>query len=313
MQFFLTSCLSKLPFSDVEKKRILRPRKPGKETKKTEALCGFEGKELSRKKRRSSKSANNQRKECSICHKLVVNLNRHSKTHGERSKFTCDVCNKDLSSARVLSDHMKRRHGTGEFPHLCSTCGKRFLIHYELEAHMKRHSGEKKVICPECGKSFVANLDLRIHMRTHSSERWECKLCGKFYKSPSLLALHKKAMHEAEGSFECEVCSKPFANRKRFKRHVQQHNKDASHVCSYCGRGFKDMSYLKNHTRTHTGEKPYECHECGKHFRKMGQLSRHSIIHKGLKPHKCSVCEKGFNQLCNMKTHMKTHHSHNIK
>ena len=60
---------------------------------------------------------------------------------------------------------------TGEKPHQCSVCSKRFRDPGTLKIHMRTHTGEKPCKCSVCSKRFRDSGTLKIHMMTHMQER----------------------------------------------------------------------------------------------------------------------------------------------
>jgi len=87
---------------------------------------------------------------------------------------------------------------TGEKPHGCDICGRRFRYSSNLIAHKRCHSQEKPHPCPVCQKrSFGSTSELNRHMLVHSSERpFGCEQCGKSFKRRISLAIHRQS-HKA--------------------------------------------------------------------------------------------------------------------
>ena len=79
--------------------------------------------------------------------------------------------------------------------HIChySGCGKAFVKPYQLQNHLRQHSGEKPFICNwlSCGKRFMSFRVLQQHRHTHTSEKkYVCKVCSKKFKWRSSMMRH---------------------------------------------------------------------------------------------------------------------------
>ncbi|KAK2896099.1 hypothetical protein Q8A73_015587 [Channa argus] len=63
---------------------------------------------------------------------------------------------------------------TGEQPHVCKTCGKRFKNWSKLKRHLVIHTGERPYLCSTCGNRFNEQSKLKRHMIIHTNGR-PCK------------------------------------------------------------------------------------------------------------------------------------------
>lgn len=94
--------------------------------------------------------------------KKVKIENRSKKAKGQTS-YTCDVCNKILSTRESWKAH-KRTH-TGEKPFKCEECGKCFIRKTNLKTHSVVHTKIKKHLCKFCPKAFTQHGSLKIHCK----------------------------------------------------------------------------------------------------------------------------------------------------
>ena len=58
-----------------------------------------------------------------------------------------------------------------KYPHECDTCEKRFRKKYELEVHVRTHTGERPFQCEHCEQSFRALQTLKVHRQIHAPDR----------------------------------------------------------------------------------------------------------------------------------------------
>ncbi|XP_055904265.1 zinc finger protein 180 isoform X2 [Eupeodes corollae] len=131
--------------------------------------------------------------------------------------------------------------------HICEVCGNTYQRRYCLEAHMRRHRGEKPFECEICKKSFALNFQLTRHMRSHTGAR----------------------------PYKCQYCDRTFADRSTNVKHERIHTNERPYKCESCGKAFTYSNVLKVHMMTHTGEKPFTCELCGKRFSQLHHLRAH--------------------------------------
>ena len=60
---------------------------------------------------------------------------------------------------------------TGEKPHLCEFCEKRFARSGDLVKHQRTHTGEKPYSCEFCEIRFTTTSNLTRHRRIHTGEK----------------------------------------------------------------------------------------------------------------------------------------------
>ncbi|XP_051959955.1 putative transcription factor Ovo-like 1 [Xyrauchen texanus] len=118
------------------------------------------------------------------------------------SVFSCHVCQKTLSTARML------------------------------KRHMKCHSETKRYSCDHCGKGFNDNFDLKRHVRTHTGVRpYKCTMCAKAFSQRCSLESHLKKIHDVTQQYAykerrgkmyvCEECGFTAQTQDSLRKHLQ--------------------------------------------------------------------------------------------
>ena len=78
----------------------------------------------------------------------------------------------------------------------CDACERQFATKWNLERHMKVHSGVKECICPVCNKSLSRREYLKVHMLSHANQRdFICPDCGKRFNRKDALKGHLWNVH----------------------------------------------------------------------------------------------------------------------
>ena len=168
----------------------------------------------------------------------------------------CWICQKTLSSRKILNRHIKAHTGEKTFP--CDHCDKVFVTQSERKNHMRLLTMEKSFTCNLCGKGFKQQSSLDYHMATHSNEKpYQCTHCLKYFKRKFSLDVHVRA-HTGESPYQCKHCDEVFTSSRRRQQHTINKHPDTvtkkEYKCTYCSRSFKTSSSLSSHIRRHTGQ-----------------------------------------------------------
>ena len=74
---------------------------------------------------------------------------------------------RDSDSRKTLKIHKKVKNTNNRWLLQCAYCLKCFTKNFDLQQHVRSHTGEKPFHCPICGKGFSQKANLKKHVDTH--------------------------------------------------------------------------------------------------------------------------------------------------
>ena len=131
----------------------------------------------------------------------------------------------------------------------------------------------------------------------NANGRFQCVLCSKDFRSPADIKRHYR-LHTGEKNFKCSICFKAFVSAYNMKNHMATH--EESHTlkifkCSKCEKRFTTEKYLQIHSeRLHENPGAFVCSVCSYSFNRKDNLAIHERKHSGVQPYSCNKCNKSF-------------------
>ncbi|KAK7115247.1 zinc finger protein 341-like isoform X2 [Littorina saxatilis] len=221
----------------------------------------------------------------------------------------------------------------------CQYCDKLFSKNFDLQQHLRAHTGEKPFQCIVCGRAFAQKSNVKKHMATHKV--WPSGTSSTLPKQPPPEEMPEEdqdppAPEEEEGEGEEEeeeeekgvvisVCDQQQTMIKEEpdddKTMDQVGGKDQamkvrvvvdnSYICQYCSQKFKTFFMLKSHMVKHKSEQVYKCvmKKCGHSYKELESFLEHTKTHENEMSYRCHQCNKYFASLYDLGCHQ---YSHNI-
>lgn len=217
----------------------------------------------------------------------------HLKSHESAEKFKCSLCTSSFRTPRTLKSHVTAMH-RGE-PQTCTVCQKVCRNEGALKSHMKFHEFDfsRTYECYQCAKKFQNLAHLKLHFsKRHRIEKevtLVCDVCSKVFSSRAKFRSHVSYHNEQEviergEGFKCNQCEKVFGAEKKLKMHINQVHANQTIICEICSRPLKSINSLKSHIQTvheDLGDQPrVPCLICGNLMKNQRSLEVHLKKHR---------------------------------
>lgn len=121
--------------------------------------------------------------ECKLCDKAFLikrSLQDHMNKHEGVKPYKCpfENCDKMFALNTGVRQHINVMHREKRFT--CTLCQKQLSTKFHLDCHIRSHTGEKPYKCTDCSAAFRLPSTFRKHRRVHTGERpYNCDICKK--------------------------------------------------------------------------------------------------------------------------------------
>ncbi|XP_073462455.1 zinc finger protein 341 [Aquarana catesbeiana] len=253
-----------------------------------------------------------------------------SKTTSSCSPCT-DLSGSNMGSVEATVPNKTRRpksdnsspNGKLKTPKLkCTFCDKAFGKNFDLQQHIRSHTGEKPFQCIVCGRAFAQKSNVKKHMQTHKVWPKVPSTAGS-QGSMTLQVVPLNTSQSEEESAENGAVSNqvPVENAPSQDLDTVQGGScdgteakqvvviDSSYHCQFCPSKFTSYFQLKSHMTQHKQEQVYKCvvKGCTHTCQKLEQFLEHIKTHQEEMTYRCHICNKDFSSLYEMGVHQYSH------
>ncbi|XP_042868948.1 zinc finger protein 341-like isoform X3 [Penaeus japonicus] len=203
--------------------------------------------------------------------------------------------------------------------HKCPFCGKEFSKNFDLQQHIRSHTGEKPFQCIVCGRAFTQKSNVKKHMATHRV--WPAgSLSDTLPKDPIKKLMMSTNIDNGiqnfhQGASVSDVQVSPqvgqtmmdlLEERTVLKEEVLV---DDSYVCQFCGHALGSYVELRTHMKLHAHQKVYKCIQknCDLAFDDLDSFLDHIRTHDRDLQYRCHTCSKVFSSLKTLGLHQYEH------
>uniref|UniRef100_G3UGS2 Zinc finger protein 341 n=1 Tax=Loxodonta africana TaxID=9785 RepID=G3UGS2_LOXAF len=202
----------------------------------------------------------------------------------------------------------------------CSYCDKSFTKNFDLQQHIRSHTGEKPFQCIACGRAFAQKSNVKKHMQTHKV--WPPGRSGGTVSRNSVtvqvMALNPNRQEDEESTGLGQTLSSTPQAQALPTAGEDEGDKletkqvvliDSSYLCQFCPSKFSTYFQLKSHMTQHKNEQVYKCvvKSCAQTFAKLDTFLEHIKSHQEELSYRCHLCGKDFPSLYDLGVHQYSH------
>ncbi|XP_028309923.1 zinc finger protein 341 isoform X2 [Gouania willdenowi] len=226
----------------------------------------------------------------------------------------------------------------GKGPKLkCNFCDKIFSKNFDLQQHIRSHTGEKPFQCIVCGRAFAQKSNVKKHMQTHKV--WPLSVASTASRLPMTVKVVPGSANEEESSGEmqqqhhAEEDEDDPQQQNTQQRHMEEesvHTDRVGQLEESVSDGQADPESVQQddvqnehpHVQTLSNQNrlchikqvmvtnsSYQCQFCSSKFKTYFQLKSHLTQHKEEQVYKCVLksCSQTFQKLDQFLEHIRTH------